>query len=64
MMQMLAQGPQMAGDVVPFRNPLGQSANQLSPETLARLRELGAQAGLSSQQLAHIIAQQMQQGRR
>lgn len=49
------------GDVVPFRNPLGQSANQLQPETLAKLREAAAQSGLSMEMLKYLIAQQMQQ---
>jgi hypothetical protein len=61
MMRQLMQGPQPVGDVVPFRNPLGASANNLSPETLVRLRALAAQGGLSTEQLKHIIAQQMQQ---
>jgi hypothetical protein len=57
-----AQGlMQPAGDVVPFRNPLGQAANQFNnPETMAKLRALAAQSGMSLEQLKYIIAQQMQ----
>jgi hypothetical protein len=52
------------GDVVPFRNPLGASANQLQPETLNKLRQMQAQnPGLSTEMLKYLIAQQMQSRR-